>query len=85
MKRSDVKFWIDYEYPLTIISDRYGGTYSKAQIIAFPLDYYDIPVEVSGEDMECAWFWGSYKEPVGKGMTPDEALADLRVKMKKLV
>lgn len=67
-------------YPVTIISDRYGGTYSGAPWLAFNLDPEDIPEDVSGDDVECMMFWEWHRQedlPVGRGATPDEALQDL--------
>ena len=74
----DIKFWLEELYPTTIIHDRYGGTYSGAEWLAFPLQHDDVPEEVSGEDMECAHFWRTTVYPIGKGSSPVEALIDLR-------
>lgn len=67
-------------YPLTIIRDRYNGVYSKGKYLAFNLDYYDIPQEIDGYDVECFDFW-CYSEPskykIGKGNTIEEALENL--------
>lgn len=75
MKKEDV-------YPLTIVADRYGGTYSGAQYLAFNLFAGDQPYEVGGDDTDEMMFWdeknGDCKRyKIGKGATPDEALADL--------
>lgn len=37
-------------YPLTIICDRYSGTYSGGEYLAFNLDFDEIPQEVLGDD-----------------------------------
>ena len=74
-------FWLNTHYPTTIICDRYRGTYSGAEWLAFPLDYFKVPDEVDGEDSECMMFWDSYDGVVGKGDTPQEAIGDLIKKM----
>ena len=67
-------------YPLTIIRDRYNGAYSKGKYLAFNLDYYDIPREIDGDDVECFDFW-CFFEPnkyiIGKGNTIKKALENL--------
>lgn len=72
-------YWLQNEYPTTIVADRYGGTYSNGVWLAFPLD--GIPPEVDGGDIECMEFWQNYKDPVGKGNTPDNALDNLRLQI----
>lgn len=74
-------FWLNTHYPTTIIRDRYNGTYSGAEWLAFPLDYFNVPDEVDGGDSECMMFWDSYDGVVGKGDTPQEAMGDLIKKM----
>lgn len=64
-------------YPCTIVSDRYSGTYSGGQWLAWPLDYDNVPGGSDAGDCECGDFWRHYKRPVGKGNTPQEALDDL--------
>ena len=71
-------------YPVTIICDRYGGTYSGAGWLAFNLDPEDIPEDVSADDVTCMMFWEQHRQedlPVGRGATPDEALQDLGTKV----
>lgn len=73
--------------PVTIICDRYGGTYSGAAWLAFNRDPEDVPQEVSDEDVPCMMFWDHqctmeildrrHAMPIGRGATPDEALQDL--------
>lgn len=73
-------------YPVTIIADRYTGSYSGAKWLAFQLDEGDIPADISGGDPDCESFWRSHSDlllPVGKGETPNEALEDLKDKAKK--
>ena len=69
-------------YPTTIIADRYGGTYSGGEWLAFPLDPWEIPEEVDGEDVECMMFWEGFDGVVGRGVTPDAAFLDLVIQMK---
>ena len=64
-------------YPVTIIKDRYRGTYSGGNWTAWNRDFYEVPEEVGGDDVECCNFWYECKEIVGKGDTPAEAYADL--------
>ena len=68
-------------YPLTIISDRYGGVYSGARFTAWNEYDSDVPYEASANDMMCGEFWDKTKKKVGKGNTPNEALEDLYSKL----
>ena len=65
------------DYPLTIISDRYHGTYSKGNYLAFPYDYWRLPLEIDGDDIECMLFWDKFDGAVGRGSTPFDAIVDL--------
>ncbi len=69
-------------YSVTIIDDRYCGSYSGAQWTAWPLSYDQIPEGPEEGDGDCMTFWQTYTFPVGKGATPQAALEDLDVKMK---
>ena len=64
-------------YPITIVADRYGGTYSGGKWLAFNTDYHKLPVDLDGDDIACANFWKSYKGKVGKGISPEDALRNL--------
>ncbi len=64
-------------YPLTIIADRYMGTYSGGMYVAFPLDAKEIPEGPDQSDIECMNFWDDYEDPYGIGKTPNEALQNL--------
>lgn len=64
-------------YPLTVVADRYGGTYSKAKFTAWNMKPHDIPEAVFGEDGSCAIYWASNCNPVGRGNTAQEAIDDL--------
>ena len=63
-------------WPVTIIEDRYSGTYSGAVWTAF--NCYDVPSGPASDDIACSEFWAEPCMPVGKGETPNEALEDLR-------
>lgn len=67
-------------YPVTVICDRYTGTYSGALWTAWNLDFWEVPREVEGDDSDCWNFWGSHTQkayPVGRGNSPQEAFDDL--------
>ncbi len=64
-------------YPVTIVTDRYGGTYSKGGWLAFNLPPNELPPEIDADDVTCYKFWKSTDILVGRGSTPDEALRDL--------
>ena len=70
-------------YPLTIIKDRYGGTYSGGEYTAWKLDFDEIPPEAAGDDANCYDFWKKNKTPVGKGDSIREAVLDLYIQLKK--
>ena len=44
-------------YPLTVIRDRYNGTYSGASYLAFNLDSNLVPSEIHDSDVPCSYFW----------------------------
>ena len=76
---------IDELYPITIIKDRYSGTYSGARWLAFNMYPEHVYVlDVNGDDISCNWFWSGEANEyiIGKGSTPDEALADLYLQTK---
>lgn len=67
-------------YPLTIIRDRYGGTYSGGKYTAWNVKHYEIPKRIDGDDMDCQKAWQdlrNVKYPVGIGETIQEAIKDL--------
>ena len=66
-------------YPLTIICDRYSGTYSGGEYLAFNLDFDEIPQAVLGDDTTAMEFWDYYSKDyiVGKGGCIDEAIDNL--------
>ena len=71
-------------YPLTIISDRYSGTYSGGNYLAFNEYFYDIPEEIDADDVTCSVFWSEHGDEhiVGKGDKIDDAINDLFTKIK---
>ena len=82
-------------YPLTIMSDRYGGTYSEGQFLAFNDYFHHLPKQIAGSDGDCLTFWSDFKQgkslnyfnnPIfcGKGSTPTKALNNLLKTMKLL-
>lgn len=72
-----LKFWNEVNYPTTIVCDRYGGTYSHARYLAFPLDIDELPEGFDGGDTECVKFWEEYTGPVGKVCDPNTAMLNL--------
>ena len=72
---------IEEIYPMTLVCDRYGGTYSGGRYTAWMCDPWDVPIEIEESDGPCALFWDSYTFPVGKGDSPLQAMEDLRVKI----
>ncbi len=73
-------FKADDVYPLTIVSDRYSGTYSGGKYTAWNLR--SAPDEVWYDDVTCATFFSSTDIPYGVGNTPEEAVEDLKGKLK---
>ena len=76
-KEEELRQWLGHKYPCTIVRDRYDGTYSKGAFIAFPLDNRAVPEYIHSDDVECASFWGSFKDLCGRGETPDKAYWNL--------
>ena len=60
----------------TVVPDRFAGLYSQCAFVAWPLREEDIPAAAQGGDVDAATFW-SEPRLVGKGVTPEAALADL--------
>lgn len=85
-KYSSPEFWCNNQYPLTIVRDRYCGSYSGGMFTAWPVDENQIPVEQRGDDMSCDTFWSKVDMSyIGIGNTPQEALDDLMSKMMKKI
>lgn len=68
-------------YPITLIQDRYNGTYSGAKWLAFNEDTNEIDPSVSGDDESCMKFWETYSGVVGKGDDPDSAIKSLELEL----
>jgi hypothetical protein len=65
-------------YPVTIIRTRYGGSYEGGAWAAFHCHEDAVPANATGDDLTCATYWWSSEAGlVGRGATPDEALANL--------
>ena len=68
-------------YPLTVIKDRYSGTYSGGIYLAFNLESSEIPPEIHASDLDCKTFWDNTNLVVGKGSTYFSAIMDLKEKL----
>jgi hypothetical protein len=84
-------------HPCTIMKARYQGTYEGAPWLALNCYPEDYPSEAHGDDITCGAFWDTVRRGVrcydkelfgkptviivGMGLTPDEAVADLRRKL----
>lgn len=72
----------DTIYPLTIVTDRFGGTYTGGKYLAFPLDSYSkLVTDNYEEDGAILIDKESPSLPqriYGVGDTPNEALDDLK-------
>ena len=75
-------------YPLTIVTDRNGGMYSKGKYLAFNNYVEDIPKGIDGNDKDQEMFWNTKwlfnKYKIGKGNTINDAVLDLHSKMQHL-
>lgn len=85
MKKLFWKIFLEEHYPLTIVSDRYGGSYSGGKFTAWPELFYRIPEAIEGDDIACSTFWWKEADTslIGIGSTPEVALNDLLTKVKK--
>lgn len=73
-------------YPLTIISDRYSGTYSGGNYTAWNCHPDCIPEGVYEDDVSCSKTWFNirkhkYTDSYGVGDTIEEAVFDLYSKI----
>jgi hypothetical protein len=60
-----------------IFGARYGGAYEGGKWIAWIGDHEWLDDHM-GDDVSCPGFWDDYRmAPIGRGDTPNEALADL--------
>ena len=83
MTREYIETWLAIKYLVTIILDRYNGSYSGAKFIAYPQEPYEICNEVNSDDIACLTYWNDFSSIIGKGNTPNEAYEDLLNNMKK--
>ncbi len=65
-------------YPVTIIMARYGGIYEGGVWLAFNCYEDEVPAAATSNDISCVTFFGYAADSVGRGDTPNKALADLR-------
>ena len=68
-------------YPMTIVKDRFGGTYSGGAYTAWNLEPWEIPGDLLAGDTSCCEFLLHSRLIYGKGNTPDEAERDLMDKI----
>ena len=69
-------------WDITIMSTRYGGCYEGAPWLAFT--YLPEDNDVHSGDTECdVWFCDREEMLIGRGATPDAALADIKARMEK--
>lgn len=72
----------DEIYPLTIVMDRYNGTYSGAQFTAWNKYFDEVPPEIDGSDVPCMHFWSKAdRSTIGFGSDPTAAYNNLLAKM----
>jgi hypothetical protein len=72
-------------HPLTVMSSRYGGCYEGDYWVAFNCYPHDISPAAYGDDLRCSGFWGfgaDHQPQVGRGATPNQAIADLVERLK---
>lgn len=71
-------------YPLTVVKDRYTGTYSGGKFTAWNLEPNEVPLEIQDSDVPCACFWRGEKEVLaGRGEAPILAISDLCRRLNK--
>ena len=84
----DLELWMEGHGPTTIILDAYGGCYSGGRWVAFPLEHYDVPKDITGGDGDCFAFWELYRQQdklYGTGDTPGEALDSLTKRVQRVL
>ena len=62
---------------ITITTARYFGAYEGGRWVALWVAPHDLPEEPFDEDNTAAVWWVDEAQLVGRGATPNEALADL--------
>lgn len=70
-------------YPLTVVSDRYNGTYSGGKYTAWALYPEGIPEAVFSDDNTCWNYFRTTRDIYGRGDTPNEAIIDLEKRSKE--
>jgi hypothetical protein len=70
-------------YPLTVVSDRYNGTYSGGKYTAWALYPEDIPKAIFSDDDTCCDYFRTTRDIYGRGDTPNEAIIDLEKRSKE--
>ena len=70
-------------YPLTIVRDRYRGTYSGGKYTAWNLRPDEVPAQIFWDDCGCADFFDSTEKLYGRGATPEEAIKDLEKRLEE--
>lgn len=74
-------------YPLTVVKDRYTGTYSGGEFTAWALEPEDVPPEIWYDDVPCMNFWWNRPDDddviAGRGKTPEEAIENLSKRLEK--
>jgi hypothetical protein len=70
-------------YPIVLRLDRYLGRYSKGDWTAYNLFADQLPFEPELAEEVAAKFWADEKLTalIGRGSTPDEAVADLKFRI----
>lgn len=75
----------DMMYPLSIIEDRFTGSYSGGKFTAWHAEANEIPSDVFSDDVICSVFWNNpdkHNSPLfGIGDTIYDAVTDLYKKM----
>lgn len=70
-------------YPLTVVNDRYNGTYSGGEYTAWACYPEGIPEAVFGDDTSCWDYFRITRDIYGRGNTPNEAIIDLEKRSKE--
>jgi hypothetical protein len=82
----DNQEWLRVFWPLSVVADRYGGTYSRGEWSAWPLLPSEVPAAISGDDVEARQWWeaaATGSVVFGIGSSPEGAIADLKQKMSR--
>lgn len=72
-------------FPLTIVKDRYMGVYSGGLFTAWHMYSEYVPEEIGDDDCTAFDFWNNDSKEyiIGIGKTPDDAVRDLYLKLKR--